>query len=137
MNSNTAETAKKKQKKGRKGEFYLHSEDVNQFKFADLYYVSEIKEEMNRICTVEGVKKLTGVKILEYLASVDIITEEEWNGFQTKMPTKKGKELGIETIKKVSQAGNTYIQLRYPETIQKIVLEYFVGPREDGMPILK
>ena len=53
------------------------------------------------------------------------------------MPTKKGKELGIETIEKVSQAGNTYIQLRYPETIQKIVLEYFVGPREDGMPILK
>ena len=92
---------------------------------------------MNRICTVEGVKKLTGVKILEYLASVDIITEEEWNGFQTKMPTQKGKELGIETIEKVSQAGNTYIQLRYPETIQKMVLEYFVEPREDGMPILK
>lgn len=132
-----AETAEKKQKKGRKEEFYLYSEDVVQFKFADLYYVSEIKEEMNRICTVEGVKKLTGVKILEYLASVDIITEEEWNGFQTKMPTKKGKELGIETIEKVNQAGNTYMQLRYPETIQKIVLEYFVGPREEGVPILK
>ena len=94
MNSNTAETAKKKQKKGRKGEFYLHSEDVNQFKFADLYYVSEIKEEMNRICTVDGVKKLTGVKIMEYLTSVDIITEEEMNGLQIKMPTQKGKGIG-------------------------------------------
>ena len=122
----TAETAKKKQKKGRKAEFYLHSEDVNQFKFAEFYYVSEIKEEMNRICTVDGVKKLTGVKIMEYLTSVDIITEEEMNGYLIKMPTQKGKELGIETIEKVSQAGNTYIQLRYPETIQKMVLEYFV-----------
>ena len=41
-----------------------------------------------------------------------------------------------DAIEKVSQAGNTYRQLRYPETIQKMVLEYFVGPREDGMPIL-
>ena len=73
---------------------------------------------------------------MEYLTSVDIITEEEMNGLQIKMPTEKGKELGIETIEKVSQAGNTYMQLRYPETIQKMVLEYFVGPREDGMTIL-
>lgn len=29
--------------------------------------MSEIKDEMNRICTVEGVKKITGVKISDYL----------------------------------------------------------------------
>ena len=50
---------------------------------------------------------------------------------------KREREVGIETIEKVSQAGNTYIQLRYPETVQKMVLEYFVEPREDEMPILK
>ena len=29
--------------------------------------MSEIKDEMNRICTVEGVNKITGVEISDYL----------------------------------------------------------------------
>ena len=121
--------ANAKKIKGRKGEFYLGQTDADNFHFAELYYITEIKDELNRICTVDGVKKITGVKISEYLIAEGLIKEEGMNSYLIKVPTEKGKELGIQTTEKVSQAGNPYIVLLYPKAVQKMVLDHFTGQK--------
>lgn len=120
------EASKVKRKAGKKAEFYLNPEDVEDFQFAALAHISEIKDEINRICTVDGVKKLTIVKIMEFLITEGIIEEQEVYGYRTKVATDKGKELGIQTEEKVSQKGNKYIVLVYPEAVQRMILEHFV-----------
>ena len=121
-----AETSEVKKKTRKKVEFYLNPKDADDFQFAALTHVSEIKDEMNRICTVDEAKKLTVVKIKEFLDAEGIIEEKEVYGYRTMAPTEKGEELGIQTEEKVSQKGNKYIVLVYPEAVQRMILEHFV-----------
>ena len=46
--------------------------------------------------------------------------------------TKKGIELGIQTIDKISSAGNLYTLLVYPKAVQEMILDYFAELRTDG-----
>jgi len=121
----------KSKKKSKKSEFFLAETDIDKFNYADLYYISDIKDEMNRICTVDNVKKLTGTKIWEYLVSEGLTEEADQGGIFIKKQTERGLTMGIKTIEKVSQAGNPYMLLMYPENVQKMILEYFVGPRPE------
>ena len=41
--------AKKEKKKNRKAEFFLERDEALNFSYQDLYYLTEIKEELNRI----------------------------------------------------------------------------------------
>ena len=61
----------KRKKKG-KDEFYLNEADAEKFRYADLYYISDIKEELNRVCSISGVKKVTMTKNWKYLVSMII-----------------------------------------------------------------
>lgn len=122
-----------KKKSRRKGEFYLNETDVDKFNFSDLYYISDIKDEMNRICSVENVKKLTATKIWKFLFAEGLTMEEHVDGkYFVKNPSDKGLKMGIQTEEKISKAGNKYTVLRYPENVQKMIIEYFVGDREQN-----
>lgn len=52
--------------------------------------------------------------------------------WQSKVLTKKGIELGIQTIDKISSAGNLYTLLMYPKAVQEMILDYFAELRTDG-----
>ena len=122
-----------KKKSRRKGEFYLNETDVDKFSFSDFYYISDIKDEMNRICSVENVKKLTATKIWDFLCAEGLTVEEHVGGkYFVKIPTDKGLEMGIRTEERISKAGNKYVVLRYPKNVQKMIIEYFVGDRENA-----
>lgn len=123
------DSIKKKKKKTPKQEFYLNQEDAENFEYQDYRYVSEIKDEFNRIGTVEDVKKATNVRILEFLQNQGYIEERQINGFNLKTQTDLGLQKGIVTEEKISQAGNSYTVLKYPRDIQKEIVEYFIGPR--------
>lgn len=58
---------KAKKKKGKKVEFYIMPEDAQSFTFKELYFISDVKDELNRITTAENVKKVTVAKIWEHL----------------------------------------------------------------------
>ncbi len=116
----------KNTKKSGKLEFFLTETDAQNFKYIDLYYITEIRDELNRICTTEGVKKLPGTKIWECLESEGLVTEENIDGRLVKIQTPKGLSLGIQTVEKVSNAGNPYTLLRYPPQVQKMIVNYFV-----------
>lgn len=130
-----AETVTKQPSKGRKRkcEFFINEQDAENFNFKDLYYISEIKDELNRITTADNVKKLAGTKIWEYLVSLDFVEECNVDGRFIKIQTSKGLEMGIKTIEKISQAGNPYTLLMYPIEVQKMIVAYYVGPREEEM----
>lgn len=130
-----AETVTKQPSKGRKrkSEFFINEQDAENFNFKDLYYISEIKDELNRITTADNVKKLAGTKIWEYLVSLDFVEECNVDGRFIKVQTSKGLEMGIKTIEKISQAGNPYTLLMYPIEVQKMIVAYYVGPREEEM----
>lgn len=76
-------------------------------------------------------KKLAGVRIWEYLVSIGLVEEHKIHDVFTKVQTDKGLKMGIKTIKKISQTGNPYKSLMYPHTIQKIIVNYYIGPRAD------
>ena len=120
---------KSKKKKTPKQEFYLNPEDAENFDYQDYKYVSEIKDEFNRISTSDDVKKATNIRILEFLQNQGYIEERQINGFNLRTQTELGLQKGIITEEKISQAGNTYTVLRYPRDVQKEIVEYFIGPR--------
>lgn len=115
----------------KKDPFFITSEDAEKFKYAEYYYISDIKEQLNSICSIEHVKKVTIAVIWDYLVSEGLVIEAEKEGQLKKVQTEQGMKMGIKTINKVSRSGLEYQLLMYPETIQKMIVNYFIGPGEE------
>ena len=113
----------------RKDAFYLNREDAERFQYVEYCYISDIKERMNQVCTAVNVKKATISVIWEYLVSAGLVAEEQGQEGYRKVQTEQGLNLGIKTIDKISQGGYAYQLLMYPETVQRMIVEYFVGAR--------
>lgn len=107
--------------------FRISSEDAEKFEYTEYCYISDMKDRLNGICSIENVKKVTIAAIWDYLVMKGLTVEEERDGRLTKVQTEQGVEMGIKTVEKVSQKGYPYQLLMYPETVQKMVVEYFIG----------
>lgn len=117
----------RKQKKIGKEEFYLLREEADNYECSDYLYISEIRDEMNRICLRENIKKLPATRLTEILLAEGLIEKKEDAGKYAKAPTEKGSQLGIKVIEKVSEKGNAYTVLQYPIKIQKMLVEHFIS----------
>ena len=120
-------------RKGRKEAFYLNREDTDRFPYAEYCYISEIKDRLNKITSAPNVKKVTIGVIWEYLVSAGLTIEQEGQDGYTKVQTEQGMQLGIRTIDKVSQGGHAYQLLVYPEAVQRMVVEHFVGSGDGNL----
>lgn len=116
-----------------KTEFYLEPADVANFTYAEKYFISEIKDELNRISTAENIKKATTTAIWNYLVMEGYTQEANHDGFLKKEQTQKGLEEGIETVYRTSASGVEYTLLMYPEGIQKKIVQHFVDIKEDAL----
>ncbi len=116
-------------RKGYKEAFYINKEDTERFPYAEYCYISEIKDRLNQITSASNVKKVTIGVIWEFLVNAGLTAEQQGQDGFTKVQTERGMQMGIRTIDKVSQGGFAYQLLMYPEAVQKMVVEYFVGPR--------
>lgn len=124
----TVSVAKVKKKiKAGKEEFYLLQEEADNYEYTDYLYISEIRDEMNRICVRENVKRLPATRLTEILVAEGLIKEKEDAGKYAKAPTDKGIQLGVKVIDKVSEKGNAYTVLQYPIGIQKMLVERFIS----------
>lgn len=121
-----ADVKMKRKKKARKQEFFLLQEEADSFVYSDFLYVSDIRDEMNRICERDNIKKIPATRLMEILLSEEIIKEKEVGGGFDKLPTEKGIKLGIKVIDKVSEKGYAYTVLMYPQIIQQMLVEKFV-----------
>jgi ATP-dependent DNA helicase RecQ len=116
----------KKRKNVGTEEFYLLQEEADDYEYTDYLYISEICDEMNRICERESVKMLQVKRLMEILVAEGLIEKNEDAGKYAKVPTEKGRQLGVKVIEKVSEKGNAYIVLQYPVGIQKMLVERFI-----------
>ncbi|SHN64558.1 ATP-dependent DNA helicase RecQ [Butyrivibrio hungatei DSM 14810] len=130
-NEEISNTSSKKKKK-KKEEFYLNVHDIDKFEYKELYYISEIKDELNRICSVDNVKKATATRIWDKLVELGLTYEDSADGIHVKKQTEHGKQMGITTINRISQAGTEYTLLMYPESVQRLVVESFVNNSSDN-----
>ena len=125
-------TLSKASKKNEKQEFFLLEEEAANFNYADYMYVSEIKKELERICERDDVKKIPAGGLSRIMMADGLIAEREQDGRLDKVATEAGRERGIKTVVKVSERGFSYANLMYPKNIQQMLVEYFVGKRDNG-----
>lgn len=118
---------RRKRKKTGKQEFFLLQEETENFAYKEYMYISDIRDEMNRICERENVKKLPAIRLTEFLVAEGLIAEKEQEGRFVKEPTETGLEQGIKVIDKMSEKGNPYTVLMYPEVIQHMLVEHYIG----------
>ena len=91
-------------------------------------YISEMKDCLNEICSAEFVKKVTISVIWDYLVETGLTMEEQREGRFYKVPTEKGRQMGIRMVDRVSQRGTEYQLPMYSEQVQRLVVEHFVRP---------
>ena len=84
-----------RKKKVGKQEFFLLQEEADNFMYAEFLYISDIRDEMNRVCRRDNIKKVTATKLTEILLAKRLIEEKEEAGRYTKVPTEKGLQLGV------------------------------------------
>lgn len=122
---------KKTKKKSGKQEFFLLQEELSNYNYIDFMYISDIRDEMTRICVRDNVKKLPATRLTEILVLEGLIIEREQDGRFTKAPTKRGLDQGIKVVDKVSEKGNPYTVLLYPVNVQNMLIEHFIGEVDD------
>ena len=109
--------------------FYIQPEDAKNFEYAEYYTISEIRDRLNAVSTAGNIKKATTTVIWDYLMTEGLMAEEEQEGIFLKSRTEQGGEQGIKAIDKVSQRGTPYQVFMYPEAVQKMIVDYFIGER--------
>ena len=120
-------------KKAKKVPFYLNPEDVERFRYRDLYTVIEIRDELNRISSAENVKLLFGTDIFRLLASMGYVEEKRINGRQLQLCTEKGIANGIVSADRISKTGTAYQILMYPPAVQKEIVAHYASA--NGAPV--
>ena len=123
----TTVSVTKVRKKETKQEFSLFPEEAENYNYDGYKTVSEIRDEMNRICERENVKKLPATRLTEILLEEGIISGDfDSDDTYSKIPTEKGKKLGVIVEDRISQKGNEYHVLKYSTDIQSILVQHYV-----------
>ena len=110
----------------------MPAQDKDKFEYKELCYISDIKDELNRICSADNVKKVTITRIWENLVELGLTIEDCTEGVHIKKQTERGKQMGIVTVNKVSQSGFEYSLLMYPESVQRLVVDTFIDSPSGG-----
>ena len=119
-----------KRRKKQKRPFFLNPQDGDKFEYNDLYLISEIKGELNRITSADNVKCIFGTDIFRLLTKLGYVEERMIDGRSVKTQTETGLSNGITTIEKISKKGNTYTVLLYPPAVQKEIVDYYTEVRD-------
>lgn len=115
-----------KKRKNHKVPFYLNPEDGDKFEYHDLYLVSEIKDELNRITSAYNVKHIFGTDIFKLLTGMGYVEERQIDGRVVQVQTESGLSKGIEAVEKISKIGNAYTVLMYPTEVQKEIVAHYI-----------
>lgn len=118
-----------KKHKKQKRPFYLNPEDGDKFEYKDLYLLSEIKDELNRITSADNVKHIFGTDIFKMLTQLGYIEERQIEGRFVQIQTGLGLSKGIAVTEKISKAGHVYTVLMYPPAVQKEIVEHYIAIR--------
>lgn len=125
-NAAGAKAKTQKKRDNHKVPFYLRQEDGDKFAYHDLYLVSEIKDELNRITSAANVKHVFGTDIFKLLVGMGYVEERQIDGRAVQIQTESGLSKGIEAVEKISKIGNAYTVLMYPPEVQKEIVDHYI-----------
>ncbi len=108
-----------------KRDFFLNPGDGENFEYKDLYLITEIKDELNRITTADNVKHIFGTDVFRLLTDMGYVEEKMVAGRSVQVQTQAGLAKGITTTEKTSKKGNVYTVLLYPPVVQKEIVEHY------------
>ena len=118
--------APKTERKKTKAEFCISAREAEGFLYEDYLHIGQIRDKLNSLRTDNAVKKLTNVRIEKLLEEDGFIYENQSeSGLMLKFPTDRGAAEGIISEERISERGTKYHVLKYPESIQRIIVEYF------------
>ncbi len=116
-----------KKRKSHKESFHLNPEDGEKFEYHDLYHISEIKDELNRITSADNVKHIFGTDVFKFLVSIGYVEEKQVDGKTVQVQTELGLSKGIASVERTSKTGTVYTVLMYPPVVQKEIVEHYVA----------
>ena len=85
--------------------------------------ISKLTWSINSVINTSVMKKIRATEILTWLVRNEFLTIEVVNDNEYKVPTEKGKKLGINEICKENSYGNKYLVNLYDMEAQKFILE--------------
>ena len=107
--------------------FVIEPEKLNEYEYSDSPIpVSKIAVQINELNKDETRQKLKATDITEWLLNNDYLKATEINGKKYKLPTPKGKELGLATETRVSKDGEWYKIVLYNRAAQEFVIENII-----------
>ena len=109
---------------GKKEPFALTVEQAARFEYFEKpVSVTDFVEKLNSLVDIESMKKLKTTGITNWLVSIEMLEIVELpTGKTKKMPTKKGKALGIITESRFSQYGQ-YEAVLYDRNAQQFIMD--------------
>ncbi len=108
----------------KKSPFYVEEKDLEHFNYSETpIALSVIAEKLNELIDTTKRKKITYKVLAQWLIKNGYLVEKlNSEGDPKKSPTEKGKSVGITTIQKISQSGDTYEVVVYNLSAQKMVV---------------
>ncbi len=109
----------------KKEEFSLTKEMTEAIKPEGQVTVSQFVEQLNNMRDEERMKKLVVTRLTAKLREEGYLAEQYSTAFSKNItvPTKKGEQMGITKVRRISEKGNEYEVLMYNEEAQKQLLE--------------
>lgn len=86
--------------------------------------ISEFVQKINALNNQENMKKLAASDVTNWLMSLDLLTYKEIEGRRQKVPTEKGREMGIFTESRTGLYRH-YEAVLYKKKMQEFILDNF------------
>lgn len=104
-----------------KMEFYIYQEDLIKYNVCDSNVsITEFVQRLNKTFCIEDMKKLRAEQIIDYLVKEGFL---ERNADKTKIPSTKGKLMGIGTEERIGKDGEIYKVITYTPKGQLYILD--------------
>lgn len=104
-----------------KREFYIYQEDLIEYNVCNSdVSITEFVQRLNKTFCSEGMKKLRAEQITDYLVKKGFL---EKNADKTKVPTTKGKLMGIGREERIGKDGTRYKVITYTPKGQLYILD--------------
>lgn len=103
--------------------FTITQEQLSKFEFSDNpLFISEISKRVNALIDPIYVKELKVTSFTNWLVSIDLLNIVTINYKNKKLPTEKGKSIGIFSEQRVGQYG-TYEAVLYNRNAQQFIID--------------
>lgn len=105
--------------------FSITREDLDKIELTgESLSISEFVGKINNLINQDNMKKLAAPDVTNWLVSLDLLTYKEIEGRKQKVPTEKGREMGIYTESRTGLYRH-YEAVLYKKRMQEFILDNF------------